>query len=132
MSNDTFQRNTKQRSLILKELCSVTTHPTAQELLDMVRSEMPKISLSTVYRNLEVMARQGLILKLDSNSGQSRFDGNTVPHCHLECTKCGSVYDAPAPAQELLDRHVEELDGFEIDSWRLEYTGTCHNCLRKH
>ncbi len=132
MKNEVFQRSTRQRRMILEELRSVSTHPTAQQLFEMVRVKLPKISLSTVYRNLEAMVKQGLILKLDNTSGQSRFDGNAAPHVHFECKSCGTITDAPAPPRELLDRHIEELVGCDIQSWHLEYSGTCRTCLQNH
>ena len=50
---------TAQREAILKELRSVKTHPTADELYAALRVKLPTISLGTVYRNLEQMSRPG-------------------------------------------------------------------------
>ena len=63
-------RLTTQRQIILEELSKVTSHPTANEVYDMVRKRLPRIGLGTVYRNLELMAESGLILKLDSASNR--------------------------------------------------------------
>ena len=65
-----FQRNTKQRQVILEELQKVTSHPTAAGLYDIVRLRLPKISLGTVYRNLERLASAGTIRKLELGGAQ--------------------------------------------------------------
>ena len=67
-------RLTTQRQVILEELGKVKSHPTANEVYDMVRKRLPRIGLGTVYRNLELMAESGMILKLEVGGTQKRFD----------------------------------------------------------
>jgi len=57
-------RMTRQRRIILEELRKVDSHPTADEVYEMVRRQLPRISLGTVYRNLEILSREGLIQKV--------------------------------------------------------------------
>ena len=75
MSDTKLRRNTPQRRIILEELCAVTTHPTAGELYGIVRRRLPRVSLGTVYRNLEVLYANGVINKLDYAGAEARFDG---------------------------------------------------------
>ena len=70
------QRTTRQRQVILEELQKLQSHPTAAALYEIVRRRVPKISLGTVYRNLELLARTGLIRKLEFAGAEARFDGN--------------------------------------------------------
>ena len=84
---------TIQRQTICEELCKLTSHPTADELYDIVKKRMPQISLGTVYRNLEQLAECGVILKLETAGRQKRFDGNPAPHHHIRCKVCGAVRD---------------------------------------
>ena len=70
---------TIQRQTICEELCKLTSHPTADELYDIVKKRMPQISLGTVYRNLEQLAECGVILKLETAGRQKRFAGNPPP-----------------------------------------------------
>ena len=58
------RRKTRQRRVILEELQSVKSHPTAIELFELVRRRLPRVSLGTVYRNLDLLARAGFIEKL--------------------------------------------------------------------
>ena len=73
-------RMTRQRMVILEELRKVKTLPTADELYAMVRTRMPRISLGTVYRNLDFLTESKEILKLESAGSIRRFDGDTRPH----------------------------------------------------
>lgn len=63
---------TAQREAILKELRSVKTHPTADELYAALRVKLPTISLGTVYRNLEQMSQAGIVRKLET-AGKQRY-----------------------------------------------------------
>lgn len=121
-------RMTKQRALILEELRNVTSHPTADEIYAIVRSKMPHISLGTVYRNLELLAENNEILKLEYAGFQKRFDGNTMPHSHVRCEHCGKVADVmgDVPVQSV-PPDVSAPD-FEISSARLEFFGLCRHC----
>ena len=65
-------RLTSQRKIILEELRAVHTHPTADEVYNLVRKKMPRISLGTVYRNLEVLSTLGLVRKLENTTRQKR------------------------------------------------------------
>ncbi len=122
-------RNTKQRSIILEELKKVKSHPTADELYLMVKKKVPRISLGTVYRNLENLAEAGIILKLEYSEGQKRFDGNTMPHIHFKCTKCSAVEDIPFAVEVPdINRRLTWAKSREITGSRLEYFGLCANC----
>ena len=80
--------NTNQRRVILEELRSVTSHPTADELYSMIREKLPKISLGTVYRNLELLSSAGQIMKLELSGKQKRFDGRPDQHFHMRLPFC--------------------------------------------
>lgn len=121
-------RMTKQRKVILEELRRVTSHPTAGDLCDMVRRRLPKISLGTVYRNLEILSRQGIITKLDIAGHEMRFDGNVDQHYHLRCRACGRVDDLFMEPLAGLDETAERLSGYEVYGHSLEFVGVCPEC----
>ena len=121
------QRVTRQRTIILEELRKVVTHPTADEIYTMVRRRLPRISLGTVYRNLDLLAEQGEILRIESAGNSKRFDGNTHPHQHVRCQKCGRTADIMRPVPLPDTRHVV-LPGFVITAARLEFDGLCEAC----
>jgi len=131
MISSNFQRNTRQRQVILEELQKLRSHPTAAGLYAIVRRRMPKISLGTVYRNLELLYRTGTIQKLDFSSGEARYDGNAVNHDHLRCVSCGRVDDAPGPPLVLADGGKEDWGGYKVLGHRLEFFGVCQKCRRR-
>ncbi len=121
-------RMTRQRAVILEELRKLTTHPTADELYQIVRARMPRISLGTVYRNLCFLSDSGTILKLETPGNVKRFDGNVNPHQHIRCVSCGRVADVPGEVS-LPDVHSMQVHGFsEVLSSRIEYDGICQAC----
>ncbi|MBI5063870.1 MAG: transcriptional repressor [Desulfatitalea sp.] len=123
-------RMTRQRRVILEELRKNNIHPTADLLYEMVRKHMPKISLGTVYRNLEILTALGEIQTLEISGSQKRYDGIPQKHYHIRCVHCGRMDDAPiAP----LNRLEDELYGatvYTIIGPRLEFMGLCPECSR--
>jgi Fur family ferric uptake transcriptional regulator len=122
-------RLTNQRRIIMEQLRSVTTHPTADEIYGMVREKMPRISLGTVYRNLEVLSSLGLVRKLENAAGQKRFDGDMSPHHHIRCEICGKVgdiFDAP----DIPGIEMKVSTDFQITGYSLEFTGVCPECRK--
>jgi len=132
MSNPSFQRNTVQRKVILEELCKLTSHPTASELHEIVRVRLPKISLGTVYRNLDLLSRGGQVMKLVSDSGEARYDGNTEDHFHIRCVECGRVDDLSEVSPDPIDGKCTDLNGYEVLGYRLEYIGICPECQKSN
>ncbi len=121
-------RMTKQRQVILEELCKVTSHPTADEMYQMIRKRLPKISLGTVYRNLEILSELGMVLKLDVGGTQKRFDGNVENHYHARCKQCGSVSDIHMSINTDIEAQAQLSTDFKIQRHSLEFTGICPGC----
>jgi Fur family ferric uptake transcriptional regulator len=127
MAEQRSQRMTRQRKIILEELRKLKTHPTADELYDAVRERLPRISLGTVYRNLDVLQENGEVLKLESAGSQKRFDGDIRPHYHVRCVRCGRVGDVE---NEVADLDVSGVNapGFTITGGTVEFYGVCDIC----
>ena len=123
-----MQRMTAQRRVILEELQRSKSHPTADELYGLVRQRLPRISLGTVYRNLDVLSRCGLIRKLDMAGSQARFDATLHDHYHIRCVECGRLEDIEVPAAESLASLEVRGTQFEVTEFRLEFTGVCTAC----
>lgn len=127
-----MMRLTTQRQIILEELSKVKTHPTASELYDMVRKRLPRIGLGTVYRNLELMAENGMILKLEVGGTQKRFDATTDTHYHIRCSDCGKVDDIDTPVMEELVREAADATSYQILGHHVEFSGLCPACQKKN
>ncbi len=124
-------RLTTQRQIILEELNKVTSHPTANEVYDMVRRRLPRIGLGTVYRNLELMADVGVILKLEVGGTQKRFDATVEPHYHVRCSSCGKVDDIDIAVQEQINQVAEKASNYKILGHHIEFSGICLSCMGK-
>lgn len=131
MSQGSELRVTKQRRVLLDELCKLKTHPTADDLYQMVRQRLPRISLGTVYRNLELMAENGVIQKLEIGGTQKRFDGNADLHYHVRCLQCGRVDDLALPPDCQVEQAAAQHTSFKILRHRLEFSGLCPDCQIK-
>jgi Fur family transcriptional regulator, ferric uptake regulator len=124
-------RLTTQRQIILEELAKVTSHPTANDLYDIVRQRLPRIGLGTVYRNLELMAESGLILKLEVGGTQKRFDATISPHYHIRCIQCAKVDDIDIPVQHHINEIATAACDYQILGHHIEFSGICDDCAQK-
>jgi Fur family ferric uptake transcriptional regulator len=128
MNSTANRRNTRQRKVILEELQKLDTHPSAATLYVLVRERLPNVSLGTVYRNLDVLTKTGVIQKLQTGDTEARFDWNPERHYHVCCVKCGRVEDVHEAHRELLGIEVSEIQGFDILGHKLQFTGICPEC----
>ncbi|MEW6261371.1 MAG: transcriptional repressor [Thermodesulfobacteriota bacterium] len=131
MANDAFLRMTNQRRIILRELRKVNTHPSADEVYDMVRQYLPRISLGTVYRNLEVLSQIGEIQKIEVGGSIKRFDGNTKPHYHVRCMACDRIEDVPESIRFDFGDQIDQTMHYKIMEHRLEFIGLCPECAAR-
>ena len=116
--------------VILDELRKVSSHPTADEVYVMVRKILPRISLGTVYRNLEILSEMGLILKLEIDGNQKHFDGNCEKHHHIRCINCNCVFDIN-PETVKIDYSLNNPEGCKIIDYSFHFIGLCKECIKK-
>ena len=127
---NTPQRNSKKRQAIYDAVCASREHPSAEMVYGWLKPDIPDLSLGTVYRNLNLLTRQGMLIRVGHVEGQERYDGCTQPHAHFVCTRCGAVLDVPdLPAPDL--SRVEALLGGRVESHILRFTGVCRSCCEK-
>ncbi len=121
-------RMTQQRKIILEELRKVDTHPSADEVYELVRKRLPRISLGTVYRNLEILSKTGAIQKLEPACSLKRFDGNPHEHHHIRCIQCDRVVDAHLDIDLNFNQQDFKGNHFKIIGHKLEFIGLCPEC----
>jgi len=130
----TRQRMTKQKRVVLEELSKVKNHPTAYDVYEMVKSRLPRISLGTVYRNLEQLSSGGQIRRLDMGQSQRRFDAVVDDHLHILCISCGKVDDVPLnPAMSTITikDSVSSQSGYDVLGCEMDFQGICPKCKKK-
>jgi Fur family peroxide stress response transcriptional regulator len=123
-----MSRGSKQRDTILRVIINSKDHPRADRVYEQVRQEIPNISMGTVYRNLNSLARSGDIRQLDIADGTSRFDGNIEDHYHFRCEQCGLIFDLDEPVDRSISERVAKNTGFRVYRQRMELTGLCNAC----
>jgi Fur family ferric uptake transcriptional regulator len=123
-------RMTRQRRVILEELRKENIHPTADMVYEMVRKRLPRISLGTVYRNLEILTSLGEIQTLELSGSQKRYDGIPQKHYHIRCMNCDRVDDAPIAPLNTLENKLYGATVYTIIGHRLEFLGLCPECSR--
>ena len=124
--------NTVQRRVIMEELSLLKSHPTADDLFQIVRIRLPKISLATVYRNLADLAAAGKIRKSELPGGKAHFETKLEPHFHLRCVHCEAIEDLPLSRSEVEDFLKDKVTR-RVQDFELCFSGLCRSCqeLRK-
>jgi Fe2+ or Zn2+ uptake regulation protein len=120
-------RLTDQRRLILAVVQATDTHPTAERVHAAVRRRIPRVSLGTVYRNLRLLARHGLLAEI-AGGPTLRFDARVERHHHFTCSACGHIFDLDEPVDNRLDDRVATRTGFRVSHHRIEFYGECGRC----
>ena len=129
-------RQTKQRKLILEIIKSACYHPTAEQIYGLVKKRLPKISVGTVYRNLDVLADQKLIKRIDIPGEPARFDGHLEKKAYFVCNRTGVIYDLKINSNELLKlfkskSFIKGIDEFNILLFGTSKSGSKERALRK-
>ncbi len=119
-------RNTPQRDIVREAMHENYNHPTAEEIFEKIHQEHPSISFATVYRNLNLLAEQGEILRLHMPEGPDHYDCTTSPHYHFLCRKCNRIQDTDIPFTEDFDHICPE--GCTAETHVLTLIGLCQHC----
>jgi Fur family transcriptional regulator, ferric uptake regulator len=122
---------TLQREAILRAIKRTDIHPTVEELWAMVRKELPRISLATVYRNLELMANLGLVRRIGVGGDRRRYDGDMSDHHHVRCLECGAVGDIFVDLGSRISSRISSSTSFQIRTLHVEALGICPGCKGK-
>lgn len=123
-----IKRNTVQKMKIMEYLMSTKSHPTAEAVYAEVSKDIPTISLSTVYRNLNAMADDGEILKFEVGN-EAHFDADISFHHHVYCKICKNVFDLHDKEIAAYIAENANIPNFRIESTNLIFVGKCFDCI---
>ena len=123
------RRNTKQRQLVAAAVRALE-HPSAEEVYAAVSRENPNIGKATVYRNLNLLTRQGEIGRVPPDEWADRYDFRTDKHYHMRCRACGKVFDAPMAPLPSPARLLGDTGGFVVEDHTIEFVGLCPGCYK--
>ena len=120
-------RRTRQLEVIWEAVKGEMSHPTADQIYERVRKDVPHISLGTVYRNLQKLAADGKLQILTIDRTQ-HFDPLLEKHPHFICESCGKVYDVTLDRSDEAAPVLSPETGFTVTSHQLSLYGTCEMC----
>ena len=118
----------RQREVIKDYLSKTVEHPTADIVYMHVKEQFPRISLGTVYRNLNLLTDMGEALKITTPDGAVRFDGFTSPHDPALCTECGGLFDLDMDISESINEEARACFRGTIHSHSTIFYGVCGRC----
>ena len=122
------RRNTIQKALILRAVCDLKRHLTADEVYEFVKRDHPSIGKGTVYRNLAILTEEGAIRKVEVPDGSDRFDFTLKNHYHFRCVKCGEVFDVDMDEIPDLQKKIHDTHGMEFLTYDIFFKGICPEC----
>ncbi|MEG1523952.1 MAG: transcriptional repressor [Clostridia bacterium] len=121
-------RYSKQRECIYRTVMKSDSHPTANMVYSALKTEYPKLSLGTVYRNLNQLTDVGRLKRIPLPDGGCRFDGTTFTHSHIICETCGHVADVMVPPLIDLEQAIQRETDYTLSSFDLVLYGQCALC----
>ncbi|MEX0968524.1 MAG: Fur family transcriptional regulator [Bacteroidia bacterium] len=117
---------TPQRSVIYSMLFRARNHPTAEQVFDLIHESHPSISLATVYKTMETLEKNGLLVKVKTAGDRTRYDANTDHHNHIYCTKTNRIIDyEDNQLKQMLQEYFREkgIENFKVNDIRLQING---------
>jgi len=122
-------RVTSQRALILEIIRHGQGHLDADEVYRRAREKQPRLSLSTIYRTLELFKKLGLVEEVHFDETHHHYEVKpSAEHHHLVCLSCGRVIEFRYPLSRYVKRNVPEAKDFEIVDTEVRMTGYCPEC----
>lgn len=123
-------RVTTQRRAVLKIIQEHAGHLSADEIYNLARDEVPRLSLSTVYRTLDLLKELDLVAELHLAGDHYRYEAQSGRHEHLVCLGCGKVIEFQCSHCTATHKELYAQHGFVITSTRVELLGYCKECAK--
>jgi Fur family peroxide stress response transcriptional regulator len=123
-------RITPQRIAIVDYLLNTEEHPSAEHIHKVVQQKYPMVSLSTVYKTLDLLKDKKLVNVIEVE-GETRFDAHTDQHLNLVCMKCGKIEDIDEESLKEIQSRAARKSRYLILKANFELYGYCSNCKSK-
>lgn len=122
-------RPSVQRIAIMDYLLTHPIHPTIDDVYQELYKTIPTLSKTTIYNTLRMMSEKNAAQMITIDEHRVCYDGNTTPHVHFFCKKCGKVIDLfDEKAPKTTRRKV--IEGNIVDEQQLYYKGICADCAK--
>ena len=126
------RRLTRQRALLLDLIYKRGGHVDADELYRMARDRLPNLSLSTVYRTLQLFKEMGLVRERHFDESHHHYEPEiSSEHHHLICIGCGEIFEFSCPLTQQMKLDIGNEKDFDIIDTEVRMTGYCASCRHK-
>jgi Fur family peroxide stress response transcriptional regulator len=123
-------RITPQRIAIVEYLLKTEDHPSAEHIHKTIKKKYPMMSLSTVYKTLDLLKGKKLVNEIEVE-GEARFDAHTDEHINLVCMNCGKIDDVDEDSLKVIQNRVAKKSKYLIVKSSFEFSGYCSDCKSK-
>lgn len=123
-------RITPQRIAIVDYLLKTDDHPSAEHIHRVIQKRYPMISLSTIYKTLDLLKKKKLVNEIEVE-GEARFDAHTDNHINLVCMNCGKIEDVNEDSLKEIQNKAARKSKYLILKSSFELFGYCSNCKSK-
>ncbi|MEK0336035.1 MAG: Fur family transcriptional regulator [Nitrosopumilus sp.] len=123
-------RITPQRVAIVDYLLKTEDHPSAERIHKIIQKKYPMVSLSTVYKTLDLLKEKRLVNEIEVD-GEARFDAHTNDHINLVCMNCGKIDDIDENSLKEIQVRAARKSKYLIVKGSFELFGYCSNCKSK-
>ncbi|MCD7819589.1 MAG: transcriptional repressor [Lachnospiraceae bacterium] len=117
---------TENGKTILDIIEKAGNHPTAEDIYQQVREKGKKMSMATVYNNLNSLVSEGLIRRVMTDGKSEHYD-KTMRHDHLICDVCGKISDLMLDDLTVL---LERQSGVRLKAYDLKLIYICEQCRK--
>ncbi len=121
---------TPQRIAIYEAVVKLKNHPTAENIIDYIKTNHPNISVGTVYKVLESLVEASLLKKVKNERDVMRYDAILHKHHHLYCSETDKIADFEDPELDQLIAGYfarKKIKGFKVKDITLQITGEFKN-----
>lgn len=126
------RRATAQRTLLLDLIHQSGGHLDACELYQRAREMHASINLSTVYRNLQLFKKLGLVSEHHFAEEHHHYESKPVAeHQHLICLRCNKVVEFACPLSGKMKADIGKRYGFDISTVEVNMAGLCSACRKE-
>lgn len=119
---------THQRMAVYAMLASTDSHPTPEDVYSAIRTQLPSLSLGTVYKILDQFHKHGFLRKVSTEGHVARYDANMDSHHHLICSGCGKIQDVHLEQPPMQLPRIAEQGEFAVKSYDILFHGLCKSC----
>ena len=117
------------RVKIFEYLITYKTHPTVDEIYNILGTELITLSKTTVYNTLNLFVKNNVAIELLIEDNEIRYDADVSNHGHFKCTVCNKVYDF---YYDLSEYNISSLEGFVPIEYHTYIKGICNKCNNKN